>query len=34
MACGSGSVLADLISGTAPAIGVADLSLERYRRAA
>ena len=34
MACGSGSVLADLISGRAPAIGVDELSLARYRRAA
>ena len=34
MACGSGRVLADLISGRTPEIAVQDLSLERYRRAA
>ena len=34
MACGSGRVLADLISGRQPEIAVQDLSLERYRRAA
>jgi D-amino-acid dehydrogenase len=31
MACGSGAVLADLVSGRAPAIDAADLGLERYR---
>lgn len=31
MACGSGQLLADLISGTAPAIPFEDLSVERYR---
>jgi len=30
MACGSGQVIADLISGTAPAIDTADLSISRY----
>ncbi|MEO5326050.1 D-amino acid dehydrogenase [Mesorhizobium sp. CC13] len=30
MACGSGSVLADMISGTRPDIDVADLALSRY----
>ena len=34
MACGSGRVLADLVSGRTPEIAVRDLSLERYRRAA
>jgi D-amino-acid dehydrogenase len=34
MACGSGRVLADLISGRTPEIAVQDLSLARYRRAA
>ena len=34
MACGSGRVLADLVSGRTPEIAVQDLSLERYRRAA
>jgi D-amino-acid dehydrogenase len=34
MACGSGRVLADLISGRAPEIAVQDLSLARYRQAA
>lgn len=34
MACGSGRVLADLVSGQRPAIPVADLSIERYARAA
>ena len=31
MACGSGRVLADLISGRTPEIAVQDLSLARYR---
>jgi D-amino-acid dehydrogenase len=31
MACGSGAVLADLVSDRAPAIDAADLGLERYR---
>jgi D-amino-acid dehydrogenase len=34
MACGSGRVLADLISGRTPEIAVQDLSLARYRQAA
>ena len=33
MACGSGRVLADLMSGRAPAIAVQDLSLARYQAA-
>jgi D-amino-acid dehydrogenase len=33
MACGSGAVLADLVSGRAPAIDAAELGLERYRGA-
>jgi D-amino-acid dehydrogenase len=32
MAAGSGSVLADLVSGKQPAIDTSDLSLDRYRR--
>ena len=32
MACGSGHVLADIISGRKPAIDVADLSIARYGR--
>jgi D-amino-acid dehydrogenase len=32
MACGSGRVLADLVSGRAPAIDAAALGLDRYRR--
>ncbi len=31
MACGSGQVIADLISGTEPAIDTRDLSIDRYR---
>ncbi len=31
MACGSGQVLADIISGRQPAIAVEDLSIARYR---
>ena len=34
MACGSGRVLADLISGRTPEIAVQDLALARYRQAA
>jgi D-amino-acid dehydrogenase len=34
MACGSGRVLADLMSGRKPDIDAADLSLDRYRRLA
>ena len=34
MACGSGRVLADLISGRQPEIAIGELSLARYRRAA
>ncbi len=34
MACGSGAVLADLVSGRAPAIDAAELGLERYRSGA
>jgi D-amino-acid dehydrogenase len=33
MACGSGRVLADLISGSKPAIDTADLALNRYTEA-
>jgi D-amino-acid dehydrogenase len=32
MACGSGQVLADVISGKSPAVDVADLNISRYRR--
>ena len=34
MACGSGRVLADLVSGRAPAIDAGALGLDRYRRTA
>jgi D-amino-acid dehydrogenase len=34
MACGSGQVIADLISGRTPAVDLAGLTLERYGRAA
>ena len=34
MACGSGRVLADLISGRQPEIATGELSLARYRQAA
>ena len=34
MACGSGRVLADLVSGRAPAIDARPLGLDRYRRTA
>ena len=34
MACGSGRVLADLVSGRAPAINARPLGLDRYRQAA
>jgi D-amino-acid dehydrogenase len=32
MACGSGRVMSDLISGRAPEIETADLSIARYAR--
>jgi D-amino-acid dehydrogenase len=31
MSCGSGRVLADMVSGTRPAIETADLALSRYQ---
>jgi D-amino-acid dehydrogenase len=34
MSCGSGRVLADLVSGRPSAIGTAELSIDRYARAA
>ena len=34
MACGSGAVLADLVSGRAPAIDARPLGLDRYTAAA
>ena len=34
MACGSGRVLADLVSGSTPEIDATDLSLDRYSRLA
>jgi D-amino-acid dehydrogenase len=34
MACGSGKLLSDLVSGTQPAIRADDLSVDRYRQPA